>query len=47
MLQLLGVWGRQAEDPADVQEDDDDWVGVHHGEDWHGGVEHTRLFLAN
>ena len=46
MLQLLGVWGRQAEDPADVQEDEERVV-VHHGEDWHGGVEHTSLFLTN
>ena len=46
MLKLLGVWGRQAEDPANVQQDDDDQVGTHHIEDRHGGVGHTGLFLS-
>ena len=29
MLQLLGVWGRQAEAPADAQENDEDYVDEH------------------
>ena len=29
MLQLLGVWGRQAEAPADAQEKDEDDVDEH------------------
>ena len=46
MLQLLGVWGRQAEDPANVQQDVGDRVVVHHCEDRHGEVGHVGLFLS-